>query len=132
MRVSILPLYILALLDLVHASCTFAGAPVVLPFPQVIAMSDLQKLITDLRTATPYTFTNTLTGVSGCATDPLTVTAYYTAYVNGRTYTAIPASATINVDGQDVYEYFTFPDLTVTALKPDQTFLVVISFNLLS
>lgn len=96
------------------------------------AITDVEKLISDLRTATAYTFTNTLTGVSGCATDPLTLTAYYTAYVNGQTYTAIPASATINVDGQDVYEYFTFPDLTVTALKPDQTFPVVVSFNFLS
>ena len=60
----------------------------------------------------------------------MTLTAYYSAYVNGQTYTAIPASATINVDGQDVYEYFTFPDLTVTALKPDQTFFVVFSFHL--
>jgi hypothetical protein len=98
----------------------------------VTPITDLQKLITDTQTATPYTFTNTLTGVSGCATDPVTLTAYYTAYVNGQTYTAIPASATVNVDGQDVYEYFTFPDLTVTALTPDQTFSVVFGFNFLS
>ena len=95
-------------------------------------ITDIQKLITDTQTATPYTFTNTLTGVSGCATDPVTLTAYYTAYVNGETYQAFPASVTVNVDGQDVYEYFTFPDLTVTVLKPDQTFSVVFGFNFLS
>lgn len=95
------------------------------PLPGIIASSDPQQLITDLRTPTPLTFTNTVTGVSGCATDPQTLTAWYTAYVNGVGYTALPTSAIFNVDGQDVYEFFTFPGLTVTALTPGETFSVV-------
>jgi hypothetical protein len=131
------PLLIIALpllsLSAFVRACTFTAAPVVPPSPLlslppllgIIASSDPQQLITDLRTPTPLTFTNTVTGVTGCATDPQTLTAWYTAYVNGVGYTALPTSAIFNVDGQDVYEFFTFPGLTVTALTPGETLSVV-------
>lgn len=81
--------------------------------------------ITDLRSATPYTYTDIISFI-GCPTDPTTASIWYTASVDGNTYTALNNPRVVVYTGASVItKTYAFPDLTVNTLKPEQTITVV-------
>lgn len=61
---------------------------------------------------------------SGCASYPTTFYEWFTAYVNGLTYTGPAATVTLDFFST-VYATHTFPALTVTALTPGEPITLV-------
>jgi hypothetical protein len=88
-------------------------------------MTDAKAPITDLRTPTPYTFTNTITGISGCAASPTTGSVYVTAIVDGTPYPAFGPEIQSLSTASTVLVPITFPDLIVTILTPGQEITLV-------
>ncbi len=73
--------------------------------------------ISDLRDSTAFTYVETAssTEMSGCSTDPATLTEWRTAYVNGIAYPGETVVATITGPTSFIY---TFPQLIVSLLAP--------------
>ena len=83
-----------------------------------------------MRTPTPLTLTHPITGVIDCVTDPISVSAWYTAIVAGQFYPASPLPMTFTFGADPTfYQYIAFPDLFVTALKPGEVFSFVNSLS---
>ena len=80
----------------------------------------------DLRTPTPYTWTQTAEA-SDCAATPATQTESLTVGVNGTFFTAArPQTITYNgAAPQFYYATFTFPSMTVTSLTPGEPLTLV-------
>ena len=91
--------------------------------------------LSDLRTATPWTFTDTI-GYFNCVATFLTATpnfyfqdSFYTAVVSGVSFSA--QNEFVWPDGVNAattdtaYVYLTFPQLTVTNLHPGEVFTMV-------
>jgi len=76
----------------------------------------LQPTITDLRTPTPFTFTNAVTGISECETAPTTLIHMLTAVVNGSTFTPFGPGLLVFSSASAVTDFFTYPDLIMTNL----------------
>lgn len=84
-----------------------------------------QESVTDLRTPTPYTYVYSL-GVSGCNTDEIIVTGWYTAIANGMSYPgANTFTYTFDVSTGVLYVSYTFPGLIVTNLTPGEEITLV-------
>ena len=82
--------------------------------------------LSDLRTATPLTYVETLV-VSGCGSTPYSFTEWRTAYVSGTPYPALAAVTQIPAPSGTVEITFTYANLLMTMLQPGDTILVVIS-----
>jgi len=87
--------------------------------------TDLEPVISDLRTPTAFLFTNIVTGVSGCATFPTTIFDTYTAIVSGTSYTQANSGSLVFSSSVVVYDVATFPGLIMTDLRPGEIITMV-------
>lgn len=78
----------------------------------------------DLRTATPFTYTLTVSATE-CVTDPETVTVSWTWFVQGTPFTAENnPPLTFSANGYYYFTY-TFPGMTVTSLTRGEQITLV-------
>ena len=80
--------------------------------------------MTDIATLTAFTFTAT-NYVYDCATDPTTVSVWYTLNVAGTDYPAEYYNVLTFSTLPTVYATYTFPVLTVTQFTPGEEVTVV-------
>lgn len=86
-------------------------------------------MISDLRTPTPLTITNTIFGVTDCVTSPESASALLTAFVGLKTYVAF--NVAVLSASPTVYATFVFTDLTVTSLTRGEVIPMVYKYTLL-
>ena len=86
-------------------------------------------MISDLRTPTPFTITNTIFGVTNCATAPESDSVLLTAFFGTNTYVAYTVA--VLSASPTVYATWVFTDLTVTSLTQGQVITMVYKYILL-
>lgn len=84
-------------------------------------------MVTDLRTATEFTYTNYIDGISGCAAAPSTDIVWVTAEVSGRVYPAANSQIEIHSIVTALTPLFPFPGLIMTDLHPGDQITMVTS-----
>ena len=80
--------------------------------------------MTNLAIPTPFSYIDTYY-VYDCATNPLTLSVWYTAIVQGVPYSAAHYDAITANAAPTVYASYVFPDLTVTSLTPGEEITLV-------
>lgn len=81
-------------------------------------------MITDIRTPTAFAFTNTITGIVDCTSDPVTIVNVYDAVVTGNSYSGNTVTYLINTEST-VYASVVFPGLIMTDLNPGMEIAIV-------
>lgn len=110
-----------------YASCSARGQPNVMPFLCILSLiwKDVIDALTDFRTATPFTYTETVYAFD-CSTDPTTFTAYVWITISSSIYTANACTYTLSTDPID-YCLHIFPSLMATQFIPGSPIVVVYS-----
>lgn len=85
-----------------------------------------QSLITDLRTATDFTYTNYIYGISNCEAAPSTDILWVTAEVSGTTYPAADSQIEIHSIAPTIDALYPFPGLVMTNLHQGDVITLVI------
>jgi len=107
-------LIFLPFLALVYAQCDWTP-------------TNLPAIVTDLRTATPFTYTNYIYGITGCTAAPSTDILWVTAEVSGNLYPAVNSQVEVHSIAPTINALFPFPGLIMTNLH--QGDLITLSWS---